>query len=55
MLSVESPAQETPEYESPKVVDYGDLIELTAGASDGCFLDADYPQGTFKNQLGFSC
>ena len=42
-------------YEAPRVADYGDILELTAGASDGCYIDADFPQGTMKSQLGFSC
>jgi hypothetical protein len=45
----------TPAYEAPRVADYGDIVELTAGASDGCYLDSDFPSGTMKTQLGFSC
>jgi len=41
-------------YERPAVVDYGDLLDLTAGTSDGCYLDADFPVLTKKSQLGFS-
>jgi hypothetical protein len=41
-------------YEAPAIVDYGDLTALTAGAADGAFLDADFPAGTAKGQLGFS-
>jgi hypothetical protein len=43
-----------PQYESPAVTDYGRLAELTAGAADGCYLDADFPVGTKKSGLGFS-
>jgi hypothetical protein len=45
---------EIPEYEAPQVVDYGDLVELTAGSADGCYLDADFPANTKKSALGFS-
>ena len=27
--------EQTSEYESPAIVDYGDLVELTAGQSNG--------------------
>jgi hypothetical protein len=47
-------AEATLEYEAPKVVDYGDLLDLTGGQSDGEYLDADFPIGTAKSQLGFS-
>ena len=43
-----------PQYEAPAVTDYGRLAELTAGAADGCFLDADFPAQTKKSNLGFS-
>ena len=46
--------QDQPQYETPAVTDYGRLAELTAGAADGCYLDADYPMGTKKAGLGFS-
>jgi len=42
------------EYESPDVVDYGDLVELTAAGSDGDALDADFPVNTKKSALTFS-
>ena len=42
------------EYESPEVVDYGDLIELTAAGTDGDCLDADFPAGTTRGKLTFS-
>jgi hypothetical protein len=45
---------EVPEYEAPQVVDYGDLIELTAAGGNGDCLDADYPLGTRRSALGFS-
>jgi hypothetical protein len=49
-------AQETPsiEYEEPRVVDYGDLVELTAGTSFGNYLDADFPSGSPRGSLTFS-
>lgn len=48
--------QETPRttYEKPCVVDYGDLVELTAGQATGFYTDADFPQGTFYGDLTFS-
>lgn len=42
------------EYESPEVVDYGDLIELTAAGTDGDCLDSDFPAGTSRGKLTFS-
>jgi hypothetical protein len=35
-------------------VDYGDLVELTAGGSNGGCLDADFAAGTKSNALTFS-
>ncbi len=46
--------EQTIEYESPTVVDYGDLIELTAAGTDGDCLDADFPAGTSRGKLTFS-
>jgi hypothetical protein len=46
--------EQTVEYESPAVVDYGDLIELTAAGSEGDCLDADFAAGTKKGDLTFS-
>jgi hypothetical protein len=42
------------EYESPEVVDYGDLVELTAAGADGDCLDADFAAGTKSGSLTFS-
>ena len=42
------------EYEAPHVVDFGDLVALTAGQSDGCDLDSSFPAGTPKKNLTFS-
>ena len=42
------------EYETPQVVDYGELAELTAGQADGDFTDADFPANTSKRDLTFS-
>jgi hypothetical protein len=44
----------TAEYEAPRVVGYGDLVELTAEGSDGDCLDADFAAGTRKSSLTFS-
>jgi hypothetical protein len=41
-------------YEKPAIADYGDIVELTAQAEDGDFLDADFPQGTPRGDLTFS-
>ena len=45
---------ESVEYESPDVVDYGDLVELTAGSLDGNLTDAAFPTNTPKRDLTFS-
>lgn len=42
------------EYESPTVVDYGDLVELTAAGTDGACLDADFSAGSPRGKLTFS-
>jgi hypothetical protein len=42
------------EYESPDVIDFGDLVELTAGQSDGEMTDATFPVNTPKRSLTFS-
>lgn len=42
------------EYEKPMVVDYGDLIELTAGQSTGASTDATFSAGTPFSHLTFS-
>ena len=44
----------TPRYDSPTIADYGDLVEVTAGASHGSTLDASFPMGTPANELTFS-
>ena len=41
-------------YESPKVIDLGDLVAITAAQTDGRFLDKDFPAGTPKDELTFS-
>jgi hypothetical protein len=47
---------ETPEtgYVKPQIVDYGDLVELTAQTGSGEFLDADFPAGTKWGDVTFS-
>jgi hypothetical protein len=42
------------DYEKPEVVDYGDLVELTAAAAAGSQLDAAFPAGTPITDLTFS-
>jgi hypothetical protein len=41
-------------YESPTIVDYGHLVDLTAGNATGDFTDADFPVHTPKEDLTFS-
>jgi hypothetical protein len=41
-------------YEAPKVTDYGTLVQLTAGQTDGDFTDRDFPVHTPKQDLTFS-
>jgi hypothetical protein len=41
-------------YETPRIVDYGTLVELTAAQSDGEFTDRDFPINTPKKDLTFS-
>ena len=45
---------ESTEYASPRVVDYGDLVDLTAGGVTGDCLDADFAAGTKRGDLTFS-
>lgn len=45
---------ESSEYETPEIVDYGDLVEVTAGSTDGDFTDAAFPTNTPKRDLTFS-
>jgi hypothetical protein len=42
------------EYETPVVIDYGTLAELTKGQSDGDETDRDFPAHTPKRDLTFS-
>jgi hypothetical protein len=51
---METQTTEKTEYEAPHVVDFGDLVSLTAGGSDGCDLDSNFPVGTPKRNLTFS-
>ena len=44
----------TQPYEQPKVEDYGDLKDLTAGHKNGSALDATFPIHTPKKNLTFS-
>lgn len=41
-------------YEAPLVVDYGNLLEITAGQADGNFTDRTFPVNTPKRDLTFS-
>jgi hypothetical protein len=49
---VEDTQQE--KYERPTVVDYGDLVQLTAGGTEGEITDFDFPSGTPRGKLTFS-
>jgi hypothetical protein len=51
---VDTDRQETPEYEAPAVVDYGDLRDLTAGTNTGNYTDQMFPAGTDRGSLTFS-
>jgi hypothetical protein len=51
---MEQEQNQVAEYESPTVVDYGDLVELTAGGVSGGCLDADFSAGTPYGRLTFS-
>jgi len=44
----------TQPYETPKVEDYGDLKDLTAGTKSGQWTDAAFPPHTPTNKLTFS-
>jgi hypothetical protein len=44
----------TQPYEEPKVEDYGDLKDLTAGSKTGAFTDASFPVHTPFQNLTFS-
>jgi hypothetical protein len=51
---MEEPTQDVAAYEAPAVVDYGDLVALTAMHSDGNYTDQDFPAHTPKGALTFS-
>jgi hypothetical protein len=42
------------EYETPQVVDYGELTDVTAGQMDGNFTDRDFPVNTPRDEITFS-
>ena len=42
------------DYQTPTVVDYGELTEVTAGQEDGNFTDMAFPQNTPKQDITFS-
>ena len=41
-------------YNKPQLTIYGNVEVLTQGADDGAALDATFPVGTPKGDLGFS-
>lgn len=50
-----TPETEEPGYEAPELVDYGDLIEVTAGHSHGHPLDSPLHEGSdFQHHPSFS-
>lgn len=51
---MEEPTQDVTSYETPAVVDYGDLVALTAMHSDGSYTDQDFPAHTPNGALTFS-
>jgi hypothetical protein len=51
---VESKEETKYEYERPEVVDYGDLLDLTAGLKTGPATDATFPAHTPFANLTFS-
>lgn len=51
---MEHVSEQAVEYEAPDVVDYGDLVELTAGQASGDFTDQAFPVGTPFRSLTFS-
>lgn len=46
--------QSPKEYRAPSLTKYGDVERITAGNSDGAFLDRDFPDGTPRGDLTFS-
>ncbi len=42
------------EYEAPEIVDYGDLVELTAGQANGHPLDSAFHTGSHFEHPSFS-
>lgn len=46
--------QKDKQYETPQIVDYGDLVELTAAASNGGWTDAAFPAQTPFGDLTFT-
>jgi hypothetical protein len=47
-------ALESKEYGAPQIVDYGDLVQLTAAAENGNFTDMAFPPGTPRGDITFS-
>ncbi|MEA2399509.1 MAG: hypothetical protein QOK25_3065 [Thermoleophilaceae bacterium] len=41
-------------YEPPQVLDFGRLVDLTAGQQNGNFTDRAFPTDTPKKDLTFS-
>jgi hypothetical protein len=41
-------------YETPTVVDYGTLVEMTAAQAHGNFTDRAFPEHTPQSDLTFS-
>jgi hypothetical protein len=56
-MDAKTPSSDLPDapvYEAPTVTDYGNLTEITAGMSDGNFIDRSFPVNTPKRDLTFS-
>lgn len=49
-----SEPEQNVEYEPPEIVDFGDLVELTAGQLHGHYLDAAFVAGPHADHLSIS-
>lgn len=49
-----SDTDERKQYDSPRLIEHGDVHVLTQGSSAGTFTDADFSTGDKKGELTFS-
>jgi hypothetical protein len=54
MSLLSAAAEQVATYEPPKVLDFGSLEEVTAGAATGNFLDRTFEVGTHVDDLTFT-